>query len=140
MHKYYALHNVVWDRQGLERNYIDKENYVVWKTGEKIGFVSLERRPTELFVHTVQICPASQNRRIGLYILRVLIDIMSEIGTQTLACNVFKNSAALLVYERLGFERVACTQTLNSAVIGMKRSFSERDIAHGIAAVRRRSP
>ena len=140
MHKYYALHNIVWDRQGLARNYIDKENYIVWKTGEKIGFVSLERRPTELFVHTVQICPALQNRRIGFYILRALIGIMSEAGIRTLGCNVFKDSAALAVYERLGFEKIACAQTLNSPVIRMKRNFSECDIAHGSAAVRPRSP
>ena len=107
MKKYYDLYGIAWSQEWLRKNYIDKENYIITKSNEKIGFLSLEKKPGELYVHTIQVCAKFQNRRIGLYALRTLVKMMRDLSLQSLVCRVFKDSPVLAMYERLGFERVA---------------------------------
>ena len=80
MKKYYDLYGIAWDQEWLRKNFIDKENYIITKVNERIGFLSLEKKQNELYVHTIQICPKYQNQRIGLYVLRVLIKMMQDLG------------------------------------------------------------
>lgn len=107
MKKYYDLYGIAWDQEWLRKNYLDNENYILTKSSEKIGFLSIEKKQSELYVHTIQVCPKFQNRRIGLYALRVLVKMMQDLTLQNLVCRVFKDSPMLAMYERLGFERVA---------------------------------
>ena len=76
MKKYYDLYGIAWDQEWLRKNYFGKENYIITKFNKKIGFLSLEKKQDELYVHTIQICPKFQNRRIGLYVLRALVKMM----------------------------------------------------------------
>ncbi|TCV79007.1 GNAT family N-acetyltransferase [Sulfurirhabdus autotrophica] len=107
MKKYYDLYDITWDKEWLRKNFFDKENYVITKFDERIGFLSLEKKKNELYVHTIQVCPQSQNQRIGLYVLRTLIKMMRDFRLQHIICRVFKDSPVLGMYERLGFERIS---------------------------------
>ena len=107
MKKYYDLYGIAWDQEWLRKNYLDNENYILTKSNEKIGFLSIEKKQRELYVHSIQVCAKFQNRRIGLYALRVLVKMMQDFKLQNLVCRVFKDSPMLAMYERLGFERIA---------------------------------
>ena len=129
MKKYYDLYGIAWDQEWVHKTYIDKENYIITKLNEKIGFLSLEKKHNELYVHTVQICPKFQNQRIGLYVLRALVEMMQDLGLQNLICRVFKDSQALAMYERLGFERVAHENFLITMKCSVNKNIHESEFS-----------
>ena len=135
MKKYYDLYGIAWDQEWLHKNYIDKENYIITKFNERIGFLSLEKKQDELYVHTIQVCPKFQNQRIGFYVLRELVWMMRGLELQNLICRVFKDSPVLAMYERLGFEKVAhenflvtlsCSMNKNNCVGKIARTLTRR--------------
>ena len=128
MRKYYDFYGIPWEQEWLRKNYLGKENYIITKLNKKIGFLSVEKNPNELYVHTIQVSPAFQNQRIGLYTLRALTEIMRNFGLQNIVCRVFKDSPILAMYERIGFERVAHENFL----ITLRYDMSENNCGNGI--------
>ena len=128
MKKYYDFYGISWDQEWLRKNYLSKENYIITKLNKRIGFLSVEKTPNELYVHTIQVCPAFQNQRIGLYTLRALTEIVRSFGLRNIVCRVFKDSPVLAMYERLGFERVSQENFL----ITLKYDMSENDCGNEV--------
>ena len=128
MKKYYDFYGISWDQEWLRKNYLSKENYIIAKLNKRIGFLSIEKTPNELYVHTIQVCPAFQNQRIGLYTLRALTEIMLSFSLKNIVCRVFKDSPVLAMYERLGLERVSHENFL----ITLRYNMNENDCGNEV--------
>ena len=107
MSGYHEQIGVSWDSAWIYENYIKNENYVIVKCKQNIGFLSIETIRNSLFVHTVQVQIKFQNQRVGLYVLRMILNIMLIRNLQIITCKVFKDSPVLKIYQRLGFSIIA---------------------------------
>jgi ribosomal protein S18 acetylase RimI-like enzyme len=105
----YEIQNEIgieWNQRELENNYRDKTNYSVYRRDEFVGFVSLEFFQKYLFIHTLQIVPQYQNRRIGYRVFKFIIELAKEKKAKLLRCSVFENNTAIKMYLALGFREI----------------------------------
>ena len=105
----YGMQNEIgieWNQQELEINYRNKKNYSVYRKDEFVGFVSLELYQKGLFVHTLQIVPHYQNKRVGYNAFKFIIELANKNEAELLRCNVFDNSSAIKMYLALGFREI----------------------------------
>ena len=105
----YGMQNgigIEWSQQELEINYRDKLNYSVYRKDEFVGFVSLELYQKGLFVHTLQIVPHCQNRRVGYSVFKFIIELANKNEVELLRCSVFDNNSAIKMYLALGFREI----------------------------------
>ena len=54
-----------WNIEKIEKNYIDKENYSIYRNNVFVGFLSLEVIYNGIFIHTLQVEQKYQNRFVG---------------------------------------------------------------------------
>lgn len=71
-----------------------------------MGFVSLELYRKDLFIHTLQIVPHCQNRRVGYSVYKFIIEFAKKKEAESLCCSVFDNNTALSMYLALGFREI----------------------------------
>ena len=93
--------------ESIERGHIQ----IIKIADERVGMIQVFNRSDALEVGEIQIQPKDQNRGIGS---RVLLDILSKAHAQGQLVRLsvaLKNNAALRLYERLGFRRVAQSET-----------------------------
>jgi ribosomal protein S18 acetylase RimI-like enzyme len=74
------------------------------------GLVSVQRRPTELFLNTLEILPAYQNRGVGAAVIRSIL-AQGQAEGLPVALQVLKVNPARQLYARLGFTVVGETTT-----------------------------
>lgn len=79
--------------------------------GNRVGMVQVDEAPDAIEVGEIQIEPSHQNRGIGT---RVLVDIVAQAHARNQPVRLkvgLKNSGAVRLYERLGFHRIAKSET-----------------------------
>jgi GNAT superfamily N-acetyltransferase len=85
-----------------QMNMPESEHLIVLQDGGPIGRIILHRRNDELHLAEISILPEHRNRGIGSILIKKLIKAEGERG-HTIRLHVFKQSAAVRLYERLGF-------------------------------------
>ncbi|MDH3582759.1 MAG: GNAT family N-acetyltransferase [Phycisphaerae bacterium] len=97
-------------RERFRTRFAPEKFEIVVVEGQNVGAVSVERRPTELFLSEIQIQPAFQRRRLGTAIIQ---DLIHEAGRQALpvGLQVLKINPARGLYDRLGFAVTGETDT-----------------------------
>lgn len=78
---------------------------IVQVDGVDAGEVSIEERPTEIYLGRIAILPAWQGRGIGTSIVRSLLDRAAASGKAVVLEVLHENPRAAALYERLGFEQ-----------------------------------
>jgi ribosomal protein S18 acetylase RimI-like enzyme len=68
-----------------------------------VGGLFLEERPDSLYVHELQVAPASQGRGIGTAVMKRVIEQAADRGLPVVLSVVPANPRARSLYERLGF-------------------------------------
>ena len=83
---------------------------IVVVDGQDAGLISVERRPMELFLSTIEILPEYQNRGVGSAVIR---DVLAQAQAEGLpvGLQVLKVNPARRLYERFGFSVVEETAT-----------------------------
>lgn len=103
-----------WEEDRWEaffREHFDPVRYqIVIVNGVAVGALSVERRPDELYLDTVEVDPEFQGRGLGTALIRdVLLRAAREKLPVTLQVNVANRSRRL--YERMGFVTTGQTET-----------------------------
>ena len=97
-----------WNNEKIKKNYIDKENYSIYRNEIFVGFLSLEIIENGIFIHTLQVEPKYQNRFVGYNAYLFLCGKARNIELRSLVCCVFENNTiALEIYSCLGFIEVS---------------------------------
>ncbi len=93
------------------RPQFDPSRYrIVVVDGQDIGALVVERRPTELYLDTVEIVSEHQGRGLGTVLIR---DVLAEAraGGLPVTLQVNRANPARRLYERLGFVETGRTET-----------------------------
>jgi ribosomal-protein-alanine N-acetyltransferase len=87
----------------------DTRTYVVATDGDDVvGYAGLAAMPDEAYVQTIAVAPTHQRKGLGARLLTVLLDDAKRRGLGRVGLEVrIDNAAAIAMYERFGFERVA---------------------------------
>ena len=78
---------------------------IVVVDGQDVGLISVERRPAQLFLATIEILPEYQNRGVGSAVLMAVLAQAQAEGLPV-GLQVLKVNPARRLYERLGFSVV----------------------------------
>jgi ribosomal protein S18 acetylase RimI-like enzyme len=78
---------------------------IVQVDGVDAGEVSIEERPTEIYLARIALLPAWQGRGIGTSIVRSLLDRAAASGRSVVLEVLHENPRAAALYRRLGFEQ-----------------------------------
>jgi ribosomal-protein-alanine N-acetyltransferase len=94
---------VFWSELAADRWYVVAED-----GGEVVGYAGLATSGREADVQTVAVSPDAQGRGLGRMLLDALVARAARDGATTLLLEVrADNAAAIRLYERTGFERIA---------------------------------
>jgi len=89
----------------------DSRHYVVVEDGpdgDLLGYAGLMAGGSEADVQTVAVAPSAQGRGLGALLLRDVVDRAARSGATSLLLEVrADNDAAIALYTRYGFERIA---------------------------------
>jgi ribosomal protein S18 acetylase RimI-like enzyme len=90
---------------GFEKQWALKEFQIVENNNRKIGALWVVCNSDHMFIQEIQIHPSWQNQGIGTELIK---KVFKEAADKKLAVrlNVFKNSKAKILYERLGFKKI----------------------------------
>ena len=84
--------------------------------GERVGMIQLFEQPDAVEVGEIQIEPSHQSQGIGSRILKGIIDQAHKQRKKVILSAGLKNDRALQLYQRLGFQNVAQSETHNHMV------------------------
>lgn len=103
---YHSKHNIPWDQPWIEANYRAKDNYSVKFHGTWIGFLSLEWKESELYIHTFQLAESIQGSIYGYRIFKWILAEAAGRGVSEFSRKSFKDNLAVDIYKKIGFEVV----------------------------------
>lgn len=94
-----------WD----ELAHYDTRTYLVAVDGDDVvGYAGLAAMPDEAYVQTIAVAPTHQRKGLGATLLQALLDDATARGLARVGLEVrIDNAAAIAMYERFGFARVA---------------------------------
>jgi GNAT superfamily N-acetyltransferase len=103
---YHQRHDLPWNQGWIEENYLTNDNYSIFGSGRWRGFLSLEWRDRELFIHTLQLSPEAQGSVYAYRVYQWLLRETESRGKTQIHCRTFTGSPMIRLYERLGFTAV----------------------------------
>jgi len=106
MEPYHKAHELPWNQDWIEANYLDKDNYSIFCSGRWSGFLSLEWGDRELFIHSLQLCSEAQGSVYGYRVYKWLMRQTESRGKSEMTCRTFRDSPLIQLYQRLGFTPV----------------------------------
>ena len=107
MGTYHETHNIPWDRDWIDANYLDKDNYSIFGQQQWIGFLSLEWLDESAHIHTLQLTGAAQGQSNGVRVFEWIVARAREKKLARISCKTFHDNPAIGLYQKLGFETVA---------------------------------
>lgn len=107
MERYHQQYAIAWDQDWMDANYRNKENYSLLLRNDLVGFVSIESRPDELYIHTLQLTAALQGRVYGYQIYQWLLSLAEQRAASAISCKSFRDNPAIELYQRVGFDVLA---------------------------------
>jgi GNAT superfamily N-acetyltransferase len=107
MEKYYTALGRHWDPAAIEASWPATENYSIFAPDGVIGVLRLRPDPDAIYISDLQIATGSQGRGAGTFALSFVERLARERGLPKLRLRVFTGSAAVRLYQRNGFRKVA---------------------------------
>jgi len=98
-----------WQRADFEKRFAAYTVSIIEAGSRSVGSLWLEQRPDSLYIHDLEIEPASQGRGIGTAVIEMVIEQGASRGLPIVLSVVPANPRAMRLYERLGF-RVTCVE------------------------------
>lgn len=107
MKSYHEEYGLPWKQDWIDRNFRYNENYSIFNSATWIGFLSLEWRDVDLFIHTLQLTKKAQGSVYGARVYDWILEEMNVRGKAKITCKTFRGSSMIDLYKRLGFTEVA---------------------------------
>jgi len=91
-----------WQSQYFYQHFNPGACQIIVFHAEDIGVICVERRPTDIFLSSIEVLPAYQGQGIGTQLITALRDEARQRGVP-LSLRVLKVNPARRLYERVGF-------------------------------------
>ena len=93
-----------WNEERHQQQPSPPESYqVVYRQGERIGFLSVRDDAGSLYVVTIQLSPEARGGGVGTILMRYVEDCARTRACASVRLRVFKDNRAKALYDRLGY-------------------------------------
>lgn len=103
---YYLHHDLLWQDEAFDLAWIIRQNWIICREGQALGFVSLSRDARALYIRELQIAEAFRGQGAGTWAIGQVWDMVMQERRPALRLTVFKNNPARVLYERMGLQVV----------------------------------
>jgi GNAT superfamily N-acetyltransferase len=107
MERYYTALGLRWDTDVFEALWRSTENHAIRERDALIGFLRLRAESDTIYISDLQIVPERQRRGAGTFALAYVERLAHERGITRMRLRAFTGSAAIRLYERAGFVKIA---------------------------------
>ncbi len=91
-------------RKQYRESYPDAESSMILRQGEPMGSLLVARRDSEIVLVDIALLPRHRNAGIGTHLVKALMEEAAG-ARKTVRLRVLATSAAVKMYERIGFKR-----------------------------------
>lgn len=103
---YYLRHDLLWQDEAFDLAWIIRQNWIISREGQALGFVSLSRDARALYIRELQINEAFRGQGAGTWTIGQVWDLVELERRPALRLTVFKDNPARALYERMGLRVV----------------------------------
>ena len=107
MEKYYTALGWNWDAGAIEASWPATENYSIYARDVPIGVLRLRPDADAIYISDLQIASGNQGRGAGGFALAFVERLARERGLRHIRLRAFTGSAAIRLYQRAGFGKIA---------------------------------
>ena len=107
MEKYYTALGRHWDAAIFEASWPATENYSILAGDLPIGVLRLRPDADAIYISDLQIASGNQGRGAGGFALTFVERLARERGLGRIRLRAFSSSAAVRLYQRAGFRKIA---------------------------------
>ncbi|WP_223513234.1 GNAT family N-acetyltransferase [Pseudomonas sp. GL-B-19] len=102
MLRYYIQHDLLWLDEAFDIAWAGRENRMIVRDDALLGFVSLSRDASALYIRELHIVEAFQGQGAGSWAIDQVFALACKERRQALRLTVFENNPAKNLYERKG--------------------------------------
>ncbi|CAN1600380.1 GNAT family N-acetyltransferase [Pseudomonas mediterranea] len=99
---YYLRHDLLWQDEAFDLAWIIRQNWVICREEQVLGFVSLSRDARALYIRELQIDQAFRGQGAGTWAIGQVWSMVTLERRPALRLTVFKDNPARKLYERMG--------------------------------------
>ncbi|WHS58422.1 GNAT family N-acetyltransferase [Pseudomonas sp. G2-4] len=103
---YYLKHDLLWQDEAFDLAWIIRQNWIICRGDQRLGFASLSRDARALYIRELQIDEAFRGQGAGTWAIGQVWDMVTLERRPALRLTVFKNNPARALYERMGLRVV----------------------------------
>lgn len=106
MLRYYIEHDLLWQDEAFDVAWAGRENRLIMRGENKVGYVSLSRDARALYIRELQISEGFRRQGAGSWAIDQVFAMAGQERRPVLRLTVFENNPARALYERKGLQVV----------------------------------
>ncbi|MFL6969941.1 MULTISPECIES: GNAT family N-acetyltransferase [Pseudomonas] len=103
---YYLRHDLLWQDEAFDLAWVIRQNWIIHRDDQALGFVSLSRDARALYIRELQIDQAFRRQGAGTWAIGQVWRMVALEHRPALRLTVFKDNPARALYERMGLQVV----------------------------------
>ncbi|KJH85734.1 GNAT family acetyltransferase [Pseudomonas fluorescens] len=103
---YYLRHDLLWQDEAFDLAWVIRQNWIICRHEQTLGFVSLSRDARALYIRELQIDKAFRRQGAGTWAIGQVWAMVAVEHRPALRLTVFKDNPARELYERMGLRVV----------------------------------
>ncbi|WP_457967432.1 GNAT family N-acetyltransferase [Pseudomonas sp. R4-84] len=103
---YYLRHDLLWQDEAFDLAWVIRQNWILQRNEQALGFVSLSRDARALYIRELQIDEAFRRQGAGTWAIGQVWTMVANEHRPALRLTVFKDNPARGLYERMGLRVV----------------------------------
>ena len=103
---YYLRHDLLWQDEAFDLASVIRQNWIIHRDDQALGFVSLSRDARALYIRELQIDQAFRRQGAGTWAIGQVWRMVALEHRPALRLTVFKDNPARALYERMGLQVV----------------------------------
>lgn len=103
---YYLHHELLWQDEAFDLGWAIRQNQIICRGDQAVGFVSFSRDARALYIRELQIDRAFRGQGAGTWAIGQAWEMVAQERRPALRLTVFNDNPARALYERLGLQVV----------------------------------
>jgi len=108
--RYYIQHDLLWQDEAFDRAWAGRQNWLIVRDDERLGYVSLSRDARALYIRELHVLEAFRGQGAGSWAIGQVLTMACNERRPALRLTVIENNPAKALYERKGLKVVGADE------------------------------